>query len=73
MPEGVEYLWLWFLELERTRQVSQAGIGALTYSEIGAWAALTDRRPRPHEVDALLALDLVARVQAMPAAPEAKK
>ena len=42
--------------------MSQYGIQALTYAEIAAWAALTDRRPAPHEVDALLDLDVTVRV-----------
>lgn len=34
---------------------------SLTYTEIQAWANLTGRRPHPHEVDALLRLDLATR------------
>ena len=42
--------------------MSTHAIQALTYTEIQAWATLTDRRPAPHEVDALLALDMAYRL-----------
>ena len=35
---------------------------SLTYTEIMAWATLTDRYPLPYEVDALLALDHATRM-----------
>lgn len=59
-PEG-EYLWRWYCELERTRQMAAHAVQAMTYTEIAAWAALTDCWPLPHEVDALLTLDLATR------------
>lgn len=36
------------------------GFNRLTYQDIKAWAELTGRDPQPHEVAALLALDLVS-------------
>lgn len=62
MPPAAVYLWRWFCELERTRQVGQHGVQAMTYLEIAAWARLTGREPLPHEVDALLALDVAVRL-----------
>lgn len=62
VPREVAHLWWWFLELERTTQMAEFGPQALTYCEIAAWAALMDRQPLPHEVDALLDLDRAFRV-----------
>lgn len=61
MPDAGEHLWVWFNELQRTRQMTQAGLQALTYGEIMAWSMLTDRQVLPHEVTALLDLDLTFR------------
>lgn len=61
VPDGGTYLWNWFGALQRTRQMSQHGIQAITYAEIAAWAALTDVWPLPHEVDALIDLDVAVR------------
>lgn len=60
-PESLDYLWGWWLELERSRTYGMHGPDPLTYQQIDAWARLTEQRPAPHEVAALLALDLVAR------------
>lgn len=60
-PVGLELLWQWFNELRVTRSVGVGGIEPLTYSEIDAWARLTDRKLRPHEVTALMTLDLATR------------
>lgn len=49
------------MALERGRQYSMAGPQAISYQEIAAWARLTDRRLRPHEVEALMTLDAVTR------------
>ena len=62
IPPGLRYLWAWFLEVTRTRQTGHAGMQSLTYTEIMAWAMLTDRYPLPYEVDALLALDHATRM-----------
>lgn len=37
------------------------GLAPLSYTTIADWARLTGRRPLPHEVQALLQLDLVMR------------
>lgn len=62
IPPAALYLWRWFCELERTRQLGEHGVQAMTYTEIAAWARLTERTPYPHEVDALLALDVAVRL-----------
>lgn len=61
MPEALGYLHEWLLELFGRSGVSMDGLAPLTYSTIADWARLTDRRPQPHEVKALLHLDLVMR------------
>lgn len=61
IPRELAYLWEWFMELERTRTVTEAGLEAIGYAEILAWATLTDRVIRPHEVEALVILDLATR------------
>lgn len=58
----VAYLWGWYMELARTAQVTQAGVQPIGYGEIDAWARLTGRSPMPHEVEALLQLDMALRV-----------
>ena len=62
VPEELEYLWVWHAELTRTREMGTYGPKALSYAEIDAFARLTDRNVEPHEVDALLQLDLASRV-----------
>ena len=61
IPEGVAYLWAWFMELELVREVSEVGLSPIGYTEIDAWARLTRRTLWPHEVRALVALDLAMR------------
>lgn len=61
IPEQLAYLWLWFLELDRTRTHGMNGPDPITYPMIDAWARLTQRTPDAIEVDALLLLDVVSR------------
>ncbi len=61
-PDVLAYLWGWYVELAMTRSAGFAGADPLTYREIEAWSQLTDRRPRPHEVQALMTMDAVARM-----------
>lgn len=65
VPWEVAYLWRWFLELERSREVVVIGdtvqLKPHTPSEIEAWARMSDRRLLPHEFDALVQLDVAMR------------
>ena len=61
IPDEVAYLWQWFCELDLARRYGKLGPDPISYSEIGAWAALTDRQPLPHEVEALVMIDLAMR------------
>jgi hypothetical protein len=60
-PDLLAYLWDWFMELDRARTIGMNGPDLLTYQVIDAWARLTGREPWPHEVAALISLDLVTR------------
>lgn len=54
------------MDLERMRNVTEAGLVAIGWREIEAWAELTDRRLLPYEVDALAMLDHAARFPGEP-------
>lgn len=58
MPRMIEYLWMYFLELNNTRS-SGMGINAITYSEISAWCFLNDIELSPFEVKVIKMLDSV--------------
>jgi hypothetical protein len=60
-PIALEYLWSWFMELRVGAGQGFNGIAPLTWTELDAWARLTQTRPYPHEVKALFSLDLIAR------------
>lgn len=60
-PEAMEYLWDWFMELDRTRTAGFNGPDPLTYPTIESWARLMDRSPSPADVEMLLQMDLVMR------------
>lgn len=60
-PEVLRYLWEWFTELERARSVGPHGVNPMSYQDIDAWARLLRRPVLPHEVSALMRLDLVMR------------
>jgi hypothetical protein len=57
LPESVEYLWGWLIELHGRSGVNMAGLNPLSYGTIEAWARLTGRQPDSLEVEALLMLD----------------
>jgi hypothetical protein len=59
VPDAVQYLYDWLLELDAARGYDMNGPQLLSYREVDAWARLTDRQPQPHEVQALLSLDRV--------------
>ena len=57
LPEDGAHVWRWFLELNQARNSSGFGPESIAYQEVDAWARLTRRNPRAHEVMWLLALD----------------
>jgi hypothetical protein len=59
LPSAMEYLWLWFCDLSGGRPHTGFGPGAIPYSEITAWASLTENDPSPWDVGLLKKLDAV--------------
>ncbi len=55
-PEGA-YLWHYWLELHRARTGSGFAVNPLSYSEIEAWARLTDQAVTPWETRVIRAID----------------
>jgi hypothetical protein len=52
MPEELQYLWEWYLELRNVE-------GALTFTEIRNWTELTKQPLLAWEVDLLRAIDRI--------------
>ena len=48
MPEGLEYLWEWYLDLQ--------GVSKLSYMEIESWARMTGKHIRFWEAEMLMSL-----------------
>lgn len=69
-PAELAYLHGWAMELHVARRFGQFGPEPVTYSDLYAWATLTDRHPEPYEVRALL---LVTGVMAHPEPPKKAK
>jgi hypothetical protein len=61
VPPALQYLLEWLDELFGRSGATMDGLAPLSYTTVRAWAELTDRCPRPHEVQALLMLDAVRR------------
>lgn len=70
-PEHLAYLLGWSQELVGRSGVGMSGFAPLSWSELQAWARLTDRTPSPEECDALMALDAAFRNQEEPTSNEA--
>lgn len=60
-PGALAYLLEWFNELFGRSGLNEQGFAPLTFTTVDAWARLTRRKPKPHEVDALMSLDAVKR------------
>lgn len=59
-PEGLEYLWRWYTELEAGRPVQDGFLLPIPPSEYVAWATLSRVSLRPWEVRVLRAIDAAA-------------
>ena len=55
-PFGLVHVWNWWRDLSATRRSGWTP-EPIGYADIMAWALLTDSRPRPAEVGAIVALD----------------
>ena len=49
MPEGIEYVWVWFLELLQG--------GTFSWTEIRAWSDMRGIKPQAEELELLLGLN----------------
>ena len=56
-PDAIDYLWRWCLELRQGLGAGMDGLASITWTALDAWARRTHRKPRPHEVEALFAID----------------
>jgi hypothetical protein len=65
IPESVEYLWGWLMELHGRSGAHMSGINPLSYSTVAEWARLTRTDVDTLEVRALMQLDaaLLARTE----------
>lgn len=66
LPLAGAHLWLWFLELDSARGSNGWGLNPVGYAEMEAWARLTGRRPGPHEIETLRALDRARLAASLP-------
>ncbi len=57
LPESAVHVWDWFLDLNSGRTASMAGLNAISYLEIQAWADMTGEQLARWEVVAIKALD----------------
>jgi hypothetical protein len=57
LPEGYEYLALWFNDLHKRRQAGTNGPQPLGWPDLDAWARRTGREPTPWELRVLTMLD----------------
>jgi hypothetical protein len=55
-PDEIMYIWDWFMQLSRSRPVGM-GPGAISFSEIRAWADLMGEMPTRTETKVLMMLD----------------
>ena len=51
IPDGCDYLWLWFLDV-----LGDVRDGGLSYTALAAWATLSGVTPRPDECRILRAM-----------------
>lgn len=60
-PESIQHVWGWFLTLNHKRPPAMAGVSPIPESEIGWFFRNRCICPDGWELDALAALDMVAR------------
>ena len=58
-PEGLSYLWEWFMDIHAARATGGMGPSAIAYTEIAAWNLLTGVQARKWEVLVLREIDVV--------------
>jgi hypothetical protein len=65
LPDVLQYLWIWFLQLDGMRDQSMSGIAGFTPKNIQGWADLYDVHPKPYEIEGLMQLDRAFRKELM--------
>ena len=65
IPESLEYIWMWWCEVQTARQSSGFGPLPISFSEIYAWSVLTQRLLQPWEVQAMRDIDQVYLTESM--------
>jgi len=66
LPESLDYIWRWFIDLHNGRGSSGFGPAALTWPDIGWYFQLHGIRPLSFELDLIKRLDMVAIKAAVP-------
>lgn len=61
LPESLEYLWVWLLDIRRGLGSGMEGLHPLTWVVLDAWTRLTGTTLDPEEASALLTIDAVMR------------
>lgn len=64
MPFELQHLLEWYYELSSRRQVTMAGVQAISYQEIHAWMICTERRLSKFDVGVITHLDDIYRSEA---------
>ena len=57
LPAESAHVWRWWLAMHAKRRSNGMGIGALTWSDVGAYFDLIRTKPLPWEVDAIDRID----------------
>lgn len=55
-PFELEHIWIWFLELNATRQ-NGMGVNPISFTEIKSWIDVTEKSISQFELKALRAID----------------
>ena len=61
LPYCLEYLWQRYMVLHNTRSYTEFGMLPVTGDSVQAWSKLLDWRMKPHEIEALIAIDAAYR------------
>jgi hypothetical protein len=61
LPDVLEYLWRWFLQLDAMREPSMSGLAPITPKNLEAWRELYEIRTKPYEIDAIVRIDQAFR------------
>lgn len=60
LPDSMQYVWSWFIELHNARTSNGFGLNPITYADIKAYFDLYDIVPQDWQVQLIKQLDNVA-------------